>query len=59
MPAAMGVMKACLSREWILVQRNSFVYIFKAVQVRIGLYTTPLSPLFDERCWCPDISMLV
>jgi len=23
--AAMGVMKACLSREWILVKRNSFV----------------------------------
>ena len=33
MAAAMGVMKACLSREWILVKRNSFVYIFKAVQV--------------------------
>ena len=30
---AMGVMKACLAREWILVKRNSFVYVFKAVQV--------------------------
>ena len=31
--AAMGVMKACLAREWILVKRNSFVYVFKALQV--------------------------
>lgn len=29
----MGVMKACLAREWILVKRNSFVYVFKALQV--------------------------
>lgn len=33
--AAMGVLKACLNREWILVKRNSFVYVFKAVQVCI------------------------
>lgn len=30
-----GVIKACLHREWLLVQRNSFVYVFKAVQVPI------------------------
>ena len=27
------MVKACLHREWLLVQRNSFVYVFKAVQV--------------------------
>ena len=39
-------MKACLAREWILVKRNSFVYVFKALQVRcsplICLKETPL-----------------
>ena len=33
-PCAGGeVIKACLSREYILLKRNSFVYVFKAVQV--------------------------
>ncbi|KAL8152023.1 hypothetical protein V2J09_021831 [Rumex salicifolius] len=27
--------KACLSREWLLMKRNSFVYIFKTVQLTI------------------------
>lgn len=27
--------KACLSREWLLMKRNSFVYIFKTVQITI------------------------
>lgn len=26
--------KACVSREWLLMKRNSFVYIFKMTQVR-------------------------
>lgn len=25
--------KACLSREWLLMKRNSFVHVFKSVQV--------------------------
>ncbi|CDO99881.1 unnamed protein product [Coffea canephora] len=27
--------KACLAREWLLMKRNSFVYIFKTVQITI------------------------
>ncbi|KAA8539163.1 hypothetical protein F0562_025855 [Nyssa sinensis] len=27
--------KACLSREWLLMKRNSFVYIFKTTQITI------------------------
>lgn len=27
--------KACLDREWLLMKRNSFVYIFKTVQITI------------------------
>lgn len=29
------VLKACFSREWLLMKRNSFVYIFKTVQITI------------------------
>lgn len=29
----MELLKACTSREWLLMKRNSFVYIFKVVQV--------------------------
>ncbi|RWW31583.1 hypothetical protein BHE74_00018806 [Ensete ventricosum] len=37
------LLKACISREWLLMKRNSFVYIFKVVQVsnRIAMMTTP------------------
>lgn len=28
--------KACLSREWLLMKRNAFVYIFKSSQVKIN-----------------------
>ena len=28
------IFKACFAKEWLLVKRNSFVYIFKTVQVR-------------------------
>ncbi|KAL8471296.1 hypothetical protein ACS0TY_028810 [Phlomoides rotata] len=32
--------KACLSREWLLMKRNSFVYIFKTAQITImALFT--------------------
>lgn len=27
--------KACFAREWLLMKRNSFVYIFKTVQIMI------------------------
>ncbi|KAL3536142.1 hypothetical protein ACH5RR_004603 [Cinchona calisaya] len=29
------IFKACFSREWLLMKRNSFVYIFKTVQITI------------------------
>lgn len=29
------LLKACFSREWLLMKRNSFVYIFKTVQLTI------------------------
>ncbi|XP_068647580.1 pleiotropic drug resistance protein TUR2-like [Aristolochia californica] len=28
-----GLLKACVSREWLLMKRNSFVYIFKLMQL--------------------------
>uniref|UniRef100_A0A6V7QPR8 ABC transporter domain-containing protein n=1 Tax=Ananas comosus var. bracteatus TaxID=296719 RepID=A0A6V7QPR8_ANACO len=31
----MELLKACTSREWLLMKRNSFVYIFKVVQLII------------------------
>lgn len=27
--------KACMAREWLLMKRNSFVHVFKSVQVLI------------------------
>ena len=27
------IFKACFAREWLLMKRNSFVYIFKGIQV--------------------------
>ncbi|RRT35121.1 hypothetical protein B296_00052146 [Ensete ventricosum] len=29
------LLKACLSREWLLMKRNSFVYVFKTFQITI------------------------
>lgn len=31
------LLKACLSREFLLMKRNSFVYIFKLTQVSLAL----------------------
>ncbi|CAL8161741.1 unnamed protein product [Prunus armeniaca] len=31
----MELFKACFAREWLLMQRNSFVYIFKTTQITI------------------------
>lgn len=31
------LLKACMSREMLLVRRNSFVYIFKTVQVNVRI----------------------
>ncbi|XP_004291541.1 PREDICTED: pleiotropic drug resistance protein 2-like [Fragaria vesca subsp. vesca] len=31
----MELFKACMSREWLLMKRNSFVYIFKTTQITI------------------------
>lgn len=35
----MELLKACIWREQLLMKRNSFVYIFKAVQVRMESFT--------------------
>ncbi|PIN08713.1 Pleiotropic drug resistance proteins (PDR1-15), ABC superfamily [Handroanthus impetiginosus] len=36
----MELFKACLAREWLLMKRNSFVYIFKTTQITImALFT--------------------
>ncbi|XP_051120010.1 pleiotropic drug resistance protein 2-like [Andrographis paniculata] len=32
--------EACLSREWLLMKRNAFVYIFKTVQITIMAFFT-------------------
>ncbi|KAK4480407.1 hypothetical protein RD792_013480 [Penstemon davidsonii] len=31
----MELLKACLAREWLLIKRNSFLYIFKTFQITI------------------------
>ncbi|XAR53482.1 Xenobiotic-transporting ATPase [Bertholletia excelsa] len=31
----MDLFKACLAREWLLMKRNSFIYIFKTTQITI------------------------
>ncbi|XP_062172265.1 pleiotropic drug resistance protein 2-like isoform X2 [Alnus glutinosa] len=31
----MELFKACLSREWLLMKRNSFIHIFKTIQITI------------------------
>ena len=31
---SMEIFKACFAKEWLLIKRNSFVYIFKTAQVR-------------------------
>eukprot|EP00253_Pinus_taeda_P008654 PITA_08654 len=31
----MNIFKACFSREWLLMKRNSFVYIFKTAQIMV------------------------
>jgi len=33
--------KACLSREFLLMKRNSFVYVFKLSQVISGVIVNP------------------
>lgn len=34
------LLKACFAREWLLMKRNSFVYIFKAVQISLVAIVT-------------------
>ena len=36
----MQLLKACFDKEWLLMQRNSFIYIFKTVQIIIGAIIT-------------------
>uniref|UniRef100_A0A803QSS8 ABC transporter domain-containing protein n=1 Tax=Cannabis sativa TaxID=3483 RepID=A0A803QSS8_CANSA len=33
--STMELLKACFSREWLLMKRNSFVYVFKGTQITI------------------------
>lgn len=37
----MELLKACLSREYLLMKRNSFVHVFKLFQVGLGLEKLP------------------
>ena len=48
--AGAEVIRACLSREYILLKRNSFVYVFKAVQVGVtpGSLGCILNTLFPK-----------
>ena len=34
--SGVGAFKACLRREWTLMTRHSFIYIFRTCQVRVG-----------------------
>lgn len=34
------LLKACFSREWLLMKRNSFIYIFKTTQITISAIIT-------------------
>ncbi|RWR83360.1 ABC transporter G family member 39-like protein [Cinnamomum micranthum f. kanehirae] len=36
----MELLKTCASREWLLMKRNSFVYIFKMVQIIVVAFVT-------------------
>ena len=46
------LLKACFSREFLLMKRNSFVYIFKLVQVSINLVLSCFSfSLSDNDCF--------
>ncbi|KAE8700624.1 Pleiotropic drug resistance protein 1 [Hibiscus syriacus] len=40
----MELLKVCFSKELLLMKRNSFVYIFKLVQVGVGLYNAVSFP---------------
>lgn len=33
-----SLFKACMSREYLLFKRNSFIYIFKSVQVSLIIF---------------------
>lgn len=43
-----ALFKACMSREILLMKRNSFIYIFKSVQVSQIILCTP--GFFQGRC---------
>ena len=51
----MELLKACMSRELLLMKRNSFVYIFKLLQVRetpLSLFHSLPSPVINgQRRW--------
>lgn len=35
----LDLFRACMSREWLLMKRNSFVYLFKSAQVVFSNYS--------------------
>ncbi|XP_062087563.1 ABC transporter G family member 36-like [Humulus lupulus] len=48
----MELLKACVDKEWLLIKRNSFVYIFKSVQMVIVAFiaaTVFLKPTMKTR----------
>ncbi|XP_066334606.1 ABC transporter G family member 39-like [Miscanthus floridulus] len=52
----MELLRACFSREWLLMKRNSFVYIFKVVQTWLRI---PVFWAFPERAVFIDNEILV
>ena len=62
----MGLLKACIAREFLLMKRNSFVYVFKMMQVsngdqhgillssKLANFIAKLAPFFPfsaHSCW--------
>ncbi|KAM0932605.1 putative P-loop containing nucleoside triphosphate hydrolase, ABC transporter family G [Dioscorea sansibarensis] len=55
----MELLKACIWREHLLMKRNSFVYIFKAVQVRMASFTGAQDSNFISKSCALSKFMLV
>ncbi|KAE9446707.1 hypothetical protein C3L33_21390, partial [Rhododendron williamsianum] len=43
-----ALFRACMSREWLLMRRNSFVYVFRLIQVMINAFAILWSSLVSS-----------
>ncbi|KAF7127829.1 hypothetical protein RHSIM_Rhsim11G0102600 [Rhododendron simsii] len=43
-----ALFRACMSREWLLMRRNSFVYVFRLIQVMINAFAILSSSLVSS-----------